>query len=288
MEKLLCTIIFDYHAAFSGGFSQNIKSSGLRLFGPVLPEQRHQYLCWFRCLLGAWIHGSWTRFTSCLKLLYLFVCVESLATSITDLFPRQLRKPGARELLVLAIAVVCFLLGLPLVTQGGIVLFHLMDTFGASGITLLFIACCETIAVAWIYGADRFYDNIEDMIGYPPLPLLKYCWLFITPLICGFTMLYNLAEGHAIMVYGYIPGVWAGVVGTLLILTPLMCIPVFIFISLCKNSRAMTTPSSDLRQARPQKPVLTLCGYVVFRARAQPHRRDDAQDKTNMEEMRGL
>lgn len=46
-----------------------------------------------------------------------FVCVESLATSITDIFPRQLRKPGARELLVLAIAVVCFLLGLPLVTQ---------------------------------------------------------------------------------------------------------------------------------------------------------------------------
>lgn len=46
-----------------------------------------------------------------------FVCVESLATSITDLFPRQLRKPGARELLVLAIATVCFLLGLPLVAQ---------------------------------------------------------------------------------------------------------------------------------------------------------------------------
>lgn len=46
-----------------------------------------------------------------------FVCVESLATSITDLFPRQLRKPGARELLVLAIAAFCFLLGLPLVTE---------------------------------------------------------------------------------------------------------------------------------------------------------------------------
>lgn len=45
------------------------------------------------------------------------MCVESLATSITDLFPRQLRKPGARELLVLAIAVICFLLGLPLVTE---------------------------------------------------------------------------------------------------------------------------------------------------------------------------
>lgn len=47
-------------------------------------------------------------------------------------------------------------------------------------------------------------------------------------------MLYNLRKGHAIMVYGYLPGVWAGVVGSLLIITPLMCIPVFILISLCK------------------------------------------------------
>lgn len=50
----------------------------------------------------------------------------------------------------------------------------------------------------------------------------------------------------------------------------------------------MTTPSSDLRQARPHKPVLTLCGYVVFRARAQPHRGDDAHDKVNVEETGGL
>lgn len=46
-----------------------------------------------------------------------FVCVESLATSITDLFPRQLRRPCARELLVLAIAVVCFFMGLPLISE---------------------------------------------------------------------------------------------------------------------------------------------------------------------------
>uniref|UniRef100_A0A7N6AG43 Transporter n=1 Tax=Anabas testudineus TaxID=64144 RepID=A0A7N6AG43_ANATE len=46
-----------------------------------------------------------------------FVCVESLSTAITDLFPRQLRRPGAREILVLVIAVVCFLLGLPLISE---------------------------------------------------------------------------------------------------------------------------------------------------------------------------
>lgn len=36
----------------------------------------------------------------------------------------------------------------------------------------------------YIVGAGRFYDNIEDMIGYRPWPLIKYCWLFLTPAVC--------------------------------------------------------------------------------------------------------
>lgn len=35
-----------------------------------------------------------------------------------------------------------------------------------------------------IAGADRFYDNIEDMIGYRPNLVIKYCWRFFTPAIC--------------------------------------------------------------------------------------------------------
>lgn len=33
-------------------------------------------------------------------------------------------------------------------------------------------------------GADRLYDNIHDMIGYRPLPFMKYCWQYVTPAIC--------------------------------------------------------------------------------------------------------
>lgn len=36
-----------------------------------------------------------------------------------------------------------------------------------------------------VLGADRFCDNIEDMIGYKPISLIKYCWLYATPLICS-------------------------------------------------------------------------------------------------------
>nr|XP_040030089.1 LOW QUALITY PROTEIN: sodium- and chloride-dependent betaine transporter-like [Gasterosteus aculeatus aculeatus] len=201
-----------------------------------------------------------------------FVCVESMATALTDLFPHRLRRPGRRELLTLVIAVVCFLLGLPLITEGGIVVFQLIDFYGPSGITLLFIACFETIVIGWVYGADRFYDNIQDMIGYRPFPVLKYCWLFITPLICGVTLIYEVTNSYRLTVYDYEIGAWGTSFASLLILAPLMCIPLFVLVSLYRNPLNMSTPSSDLRQARPDKPILTLCGRVIFKGQAKPSR----------------
>lgn len=34
-----------------------------------------------------------------------------------------------------------------------------------------------------LQGADRYYDNIKDMIGYRPASYMKYCWRFITPCV---------------------------------------------------------------------------------------------------------
>lgn len=201
-----------------------------------------------------------------------FVCVESLATAIIDMFPHYLRRPRAREILVLIIAVVCFLLALPLVCGRGIFLFHLIDTFGASGLTLLFIAIFECIVIGWIYGADRFLHNVEDMIGYPPVPVFKYCWMFITPFICGMTLLYNVGDqSDYIYMNGYVMARLYKVIAALLILTPMICIPLFVFRSLCYNTDNMTTPSRDLRQAQPHRPILTLCKRVIFRAQVKPN-----------------
>lgn len=33
-------------------------------------------------------------------------------------------------------------------------------------------------------GADRLYDNIQDMIGYRPWGYMKYCWKYFTPAVC--------------------------------------------------------------------------------------------------------
>lgn len=63
------------------------------------------------CVLG---EGETLIFLTCLLQ---FVCVESMVTALIDMFPSVFRKKGRRELLILAIAVICYLLGLLLVTE---------------------------------------------------------------------------------------------------------------------------------------------------------------------------
>ncbi|RVE73262.1 hypothetical protein OJAV_G00047500 [Oryzias javanicus] len=112
-----------------------------------------------------------------------FVGLEALATAISDLNPAFFQVGHRRKLLLLVISVVCFLIGLVMVTEGGLYIFQVFDYYACSGMTLLLFALLQSVCIAWVYGIDQFYDIIEDMIGYRPI--LFYSFLFL--------MLYNLS-----------------------------------------------------------------------------------------------
>uniref|UniRef100_A0A8C7P9F1 Transporter n=1 Tax=Oncorhynchus mykiss TaxID=8022 RepID=A0A8C7P9F1_ONCMY len=123
-----------------------------------------------------------------------FVSLECLMTSVTDMFPTVFRRGYRRELLLLCLCSVCFFLGLLLVTEGGLYFLQLFDHYVCSGNNLLLLSVCQSIAIGWIYGVDRLYDNIEDMIGYRPWPVIKYCWLYVTPTVCLGTFIFSLVQ----------------------------------------------------------------------------------------------
>uniref|UniRef100_A0A8C5Y146 Sodium- and chloride-dependent betaine transporter n=1 Tax=Microcebus murinus TaxID=30608 RepID=A0A8C5Y146_MICMU len=192
-----------------------------------------------------------------------FVCMECLVTASMDMFPRQLRRSGRRELLILAIAAVCYLMGLFLVTEGGMYVFQLFDYYACSGTCLLFLSVFEVVCVGWVYGANRFYDNIEDMIGYRPWPLVKISWLFLTPGLCLATFLFSLSKYTPLRynnAYVYPP--WGYSIGWLLALSSMVCVPLFIVITLLKTQgsftkrlRQLTTPDSSLPRPKRQLPL---------------------------------
>ncbi|XP_049589297.1 sodium- and chloride-dependent GABA transporter 2 isoform X1 [Syngnathus scovelli] len=123
-----------------------------------------------------------------------FVGLEALATGICDLKPSFFHIGHRRKLLLLFISVFCFFIGLVMVTEGGLYIFQLFDYYSCSGMTLLLFAIFQSVSVGWVYGADRFYDNIEDMIGYRPLPLIKHCLKYVTPVICMGTFIFSLVK----------------------------------------------------------------------------------------------
>ncbi|KAM6385763.1 sodium- and chloride-dependent GABA transporter 2-like isoform 1-T5 [Alca torda] len=102
-------------------------------------------------------------------------------------------------------------------------------------------------------GAERFYDNIEDMIGYRPWPIIKYCWLFITPAVCMATFLFSLIK-YTPLTYNkkYVYPWWGDTLGWLLALSSMVCIPLWIVYklstikgSLRERLRQLTCPLED-------------------------------------------
>lgn len=155
-----------------------------------------------------------------------FVQVESVVTAIVDLFPDTLRRGRRREMLVGVVCLVDFAIGCTMVMNGGMYVFQMFDTFSASGIILLTICLCECIVIGWIYGADRFYDNIFMMLNYKVNPYMKYCWKFITPVLCGAMVIFALVF-HTPLTYNktYLYPDWAQACGWLLVMASLVWIP---------------------------------------------------------------
>uniref|UniRef100_A0A6I8NXC9 Transporter n=1 Tax=Ornithorhynchus anatinus TaxID=9258 RepID=A0A6I8NXC9_ORNAN len=184
-----------------------------------------------------------------------FVCVESLVTALVDMYPHVFRKKNRRETLILGVSVISYLIGLVMLTEGGMYVFQLFDYYAASGMCLLFVAIFETVCVAWVYGAGRFYDNIEDMIGYRPWPIIKYCWLFFTPAVCLATFVFSLAK-YAPLTYNkkYLYPWWGDTLGWLLAVSSMVCIPAWAGYKLATTKgsslrvRQLVCPDGDLPQ----------------------------------------
>lgn len=169
-----------------------------------------------------------------------FVGVEGVITAVVDALPQYLRRGYRREIFVGVVCLISYLLGLCMVTNGGMYVFQLFDYYAASGFTLLWFCFLECIVVGWIYGADKFYDNIEEMIGYRISPWCYICWKYLCPLVTGGIFLFCLITFKPIK-YGrdYEYPMWANLFGWCLALMSMICVPIYIIYKMSTTSGTM-------------------------------------------------
>ncbi|XP_035760935.1 sodium- and chloride-dependent GABA transporter 1 isoform X2 [Neolamprologus brichardi] len=112
-----------------------------------------------------------------------FGTVEVAVTYIKDEFGvKVLPFLKREELLVLAVCFVCFALGIPHITKGGIYVFQLMDHYTAV-VSLVLLAFFEVVAICWIFGIPRISLMIRRMLGKSPNIYFRVCWLLLCPML---------------------------------------------------------------------------------------------------------
>lgn len=74
-----------------------------------------------------------------------------IITSLKDYFTRT-----KQWIIVIIVAIICYLLGLLYVTPGGQYLLNMIDFYGVSFVALV-LAIFELLAVGWIYGKLYYF-----------------------------------------------------------------------------------------------------------------------------------
>lgn len=173
---------------------------------------------------------------------------EAIITALSDEFPLIGRH---REIFVACLFTLYFLVGLASCAQGGFYFFHLLDRY-AAGYSMLVAVFFESIAVAWIYGTNRFCEDIKDMIGFAPGFYWRVCWRFLAPLFLMFIIVYGLMGYEPLTYENYVYPTWANalgwaIAGSSVLMIPLVAIYQLIITpgSIGQRFKLLTTPWRD-------------------------------------------
>ncbi|RUS89737.1 hypothetical protein EGW08_002555 [Elysia chlorotica] len=178
-----------------------------------------------------------------------FATVETVLTGIMDQFPQHRKR---KTLIILSICVGLFLLGLPLVTEGGAYLVNLMDTYAGSW-SLMLIGLTETLAISYVYGIDRFFQDMALMYGRQPYVWWKICWMGLSPSLIVFILIFAIVD-YSPATYGsytYTPGGEA--LGWLMVLASALWIPICALYKLAKEDEGKTFLQRLRLQSLPNK-----------------------------------
>lgn len=167
-----------------------------------------------------------------------FCTAEALVAGFVDVWPWLVTR---RKMVTFVFCCVQFVLGLPMVTQGGIYIFHLVDTYAVSGMTLLFIVFFQNVSISWGYGTDKFCSNIKEMIGYRPNVFFRLAWQYFVPFICMMIFASSIIQ-YKPPVYAktYVYPWWGQMMGWFMAMVSMAMIPLYMvyFVSSREGSLA--------------------------------------------------
>ncbi|XP_068434665.1 sodium-dependent neutral amino acid transporter B(0)AT2 [Clinocottus analis] len=123
----------------------------------------------------------------------MFGTMQGILTPLMDNFSFLGRH---RTLLTVSSCALGFIIGLLFTQRSGNYFVTMFDDYSAT-LPLIIVVIFETFSVAWVYGTDRFMDDIEVMLKWRPPVVYKYLWKYV----CLLSMVGLLAASLLRMVF---------------------------------------------------------------------------------------
>ncbi|KAA8584963.1 hypothetical protein FQN60_003657 [Etheostoma spectabile] len=197
----------------------------------------------------------------------MFGTMQGILTPLMDNFSLLGRN---RTLLTVSSCALGFLIGLLFTQRSGNYFVTMFDDYSAT-LPLVIVVIFETISVAWVYGTDRFLDDIEVMLKWRPPVLYKYLWKYV----CLLAMVGLLAASLLRMVFKRptytawnqttasemtleYPG-WALAMIILLIVVASLPVPIGYIHYTLKNHRVLDTRSEEGGCQEMHRELYTKC-----------------------------
>jgi len=157
-----------------------------------------------------------------------FAMLETVVTGFMDEFPVFFR--GKKMYLTLGISIVSFLLGLLLVTQGGMYWFNFYNDYSA-WFGLLTLAFFMVVGINWGYGFFftkrwRFNKDIKLMLGFEPNIYFKATWFVLTP-IALLLLIIAGGVGYTASDFGEKYQSWGNTLALMMSVTPGVAVPLY-------------------------------------------------------------
>ncbi|CAH8681896.1 unnamed protein product [Schistosoma haematobium] len=111
----------------------------------------------------------------------MFAGVEGFIAAAGDYFPLALANKWIRCIFVGCVCITSYLVGLSMVTNGGMYVFQLLDYYSGSRIILI-VGLLESSVIGYIYGFKRVSKDMKRMYGYSLKWITFLFWCITTPL----------------------------------------------------------------------------------------------------------
>ncbi|XP_061183619.1 uncharacterized protein LOC133191891 isoform X2 [Saccostrea echinata] len=198
--------------------------------------------------------------------------LQNIVSALLHFLPDRWRFRWKFKCPVLAVVCcVAMVLGLLLTTQGGLYLFYFSHHY-VGKLSLYLIAFGECVSLAWVYGAQRLWNNVSDMTGTTDSPWWKLTWKFLTPVVVFGLIIVTVVYDEPLCYSTYQFPDLSHTVGLMITLLPVLPVPVFIFWCLWKNegnlkhrikASVVTSSSWGPGQLANQEPGIELPDYVI-------------------------